>query len=178
MHKKFKKERMKPAEEKAQEELTEPPPCTTPAQESFTRTLDQLFQIARAICKDIVLFQPDLVIALAHGGWAPLRAAQALWNETRPTPFPPVLVTNLGRENLDRYDRIRASVPCVNISPFVADYAGNHEIVYFLAWLTQQTDWQDELFQQVLDALGSDQPPDRILVIDDTIWEGGTFRLA
>ncbi len=149
----------------------------TKIQADHQHTIQRLANLGKAACEEIQRFHPDLVIVLAHGGWAALWAAEVVWAETSSEPFPKALVTNMGREKIRRYTKVRSTVPCAEINPFVVDYAGCFEIGYFLAWLSKQTDWHDALRRQVLQALDG-KAPKRLLVLDDTTWEGGTYRLA
>lgn len=141
----------------------------------FGSTLRTLFDIADAVCNEIVVFNPDLIIVLAHGGWGPLWASQRLWSEKRLESFPPVLVTNIGTEKMDRYEKARASLPFTEVFPFTADHAGNIECGYFLAWISAQQEWKEMLQAQIMETLNF--KPDRILVIDDASFTGETSRL-
>jgi hypothetical protein len=137
--------------------------------------LKPLWILAQAACADITAFQPDLVIALAHSARGPLRAAQTLWAETRPDPFPPTLITNLGREKLDRYDELRDRL---GMHPFIEWVFGDVEAAHLLAWVTPQIAWREELTGQVRATLGADAPPRRVLVLDENVYEGGTWVMA
>jgi hypothetical protein len=143
----------------------------------FEFCLDALYWLGRGACDEIRDFDPDLLLVLAHGGWGVLWAIQVCWQATQEATLPLVLATNLGREKIERYYGIRDGLPCVSINPFVADYAQEPEVGYFLDWVSQQIDWQEQLRSQVLDALDG-RTPRRILVLDDTTWEGGIYRLA
>jgi hypothetical protein len=143
----------------------------------FEFCLDALYWLGRGACDEIRDFEPDLLLVLAHGGWGALWATQVCWQATQEATLPLVLATNLGREKIKRYYGIRDGLPCVSISPFVADYAQEPEVGYFLDWVSRQIDWQEQLRSQVLEALDG-RTPRRILVLDDTTWEGGTYRLA
>ena len=46
-------------------------------QTRFDDMIEQLYQTAQAICQVIENFQPDLVVALAHGAWGVLWAVEA-----------------------------------------------------------------------------------------------------
>jgi hypothetical protein len=146
-------------------------------QTRFDDMLEQLYQTAQAICQVIDAFQPDLIVALAHGAWGVLWAVETYWMSSKgEQSLPPVMVTNLGREKMERYERVRENLPCARISPFVADYAGEEEVGYFLSWVEQQQDWIEQFRQQAQAVIRTD--PERILILDDTMLEGCTYRLA
>ena len=85
-------------------------------------------------------------------------------------------MTNIGREKLERYEKIRPE-SITMVEPYTADYAGDLENGFFLAWVSRQKDWQDALRKQVLETLhGSD--PKRVLVLDDANFVGSTCRMV
>jgi hypothetical protein len=137
--------------------------------------LERMLDLAEAICQEIEGFDPDLVVALYHSGQAPLRAALALWRQTRHGPFPPVVRTNLGREKVRRYDELRAEL---GWSPLVSWVDSERRLAHCLAWIDEQHAWREELGNQVAEVLGEGVTPDRILVIDDFLYEGTTWVLA
>lgn len=146
-------------------------------QARFDNMIEQLYKTARAICVEIADFQPDLVVVLAHGGWGVLWAVEAYWVASRGgQPFPPVMVTNLGREKMERYERVRENLPCAHIFPFMGEYAGDQEVGYFLAWLAGQQDWIEQFRQQAQAARSTS--PERVLILDDDMMEGCTYRLS
>jgi len=146
-------------------------------QTRYETMMEQLYQTAQAVCQVIDDYQPDLIITLAHGAWGMLWAVEAYWVTSKGMQaFPPVMITNLGREKMERYERVRADLPCARIAPFVADYAGDEEVGYFLSWLEQQHDWIDQFRQQAFTVISAD--PERILILDDAMLEGCTYRLA
>jgi hypothetical protein len=142
-------------------------------------TLKKIYWLAQEIQSEIETFQPELLLVLAHGGFAPLWALQALWKETNETSTPPILITNIGREKLTRYEYHRQKIGMnfmADFEPF--DYFEPFERGYFLVWLEQQVDWRTELRQQIKACLGSDHAPTRILVIDDTVYRRYTTVVA
>ena len=146
-------------------------------QTRFDDMIEQLYQTARAVCQAIDDFRPDLIVALAHGAWGVLWAVEAYWPSCKADqPFPPVMVTNLGREKMERYEKVRENLPCARMEIFIADYAGQEEVGYFLSWVEQQQDWIEQ-FRQQAQAVTS-VSPERILILDDSMIEGGTYRLA
>lgn len=146
-------------------------------QTRFDDMIEQLYQTAQAICHAIDDFRPDLIVALAHGAWGVLWATEAYWVSRKGAQaFPPVMVTNLGREKMERYERVRENLPCAHSDIFIADYAGDEEVGYFLSWVEQQQDWIGQFRQQAQAATSAS--PERILILDDTMIEGGTYRLA
>lgn len=134
------------------------------------------YDIAKTACGEIEVFNPEIIIVLAHGGWSVLWALEALWTETKVTCVPPVVVLNIGREKLERYYQQRPVADWVQTHPYIADYAGAIENGYFLAWLSHQSDWQTELREKVLQPLNG-KIPERILVLDDGNFSGGTYRI-
>lgn len=144
--------------------------------ESNTVIFNAFYDLAMAASDEIEVFNPEIIIPLAHGGWGVLWAVEALWSEIKTIPLPPTLVLNIGREKLERYKTIRPDEEWVHTYPFVAEYAGGIENGYFLAWLSKQTDWQDFLRAKVLHQLNG-QFPKRIMVLDDGNFSGGTYRI-
>jgi hypothetical protein len=67
-------------------------------------TLEALYRLGTNICDEIEKFHPDVVLGLAHSGWMPVVIAQALWAETKETPFPLSTRTNIGLEKKEIYD--------------------------------------------------------------------------
>lgn len=148
------------------------------SEQSYKRALKNLYKIAILAYREIIHFKPEIVIVLAHGGWGPLWALQALWKELQKFPFPPLLVTNIGNEKLDRYEKQRYRIyGCYDCYPHDAMYTNTIENGFFLAWVSQQTDWQYSLREQIMHVLNG-KKPERILVIDDTTWMGGTYRIV
>lgn len=146
-------------------------------QNPFDAMLEHLYQTGKAICQVIDDFQPDLVIPLAHGAWVVLWSVEAYWKSNKGAQaFPPLQVMNLGREKIARYEPLRKNLPCVHISSFIADYADDEEVGYFLSWLGQQRDWIEQFKQKTQAAIRTS--PERILILDDAIYEGVTYRLA
>lgn len=148
-------------------------------EETVSLTLKKITWLAQTIQSDIEKFQPDMLLVLARGGFAPLWALQALWEETNETNIPPIVITNLGREKITRYEYHREKIGMnfmAGLEPF--DYFEPLERGYFLVWLEQQTDWRDELRGQVEACLGSGGKPGRILVIDDTVFKRYTTLIA
>jgi len=63
-------------------------------------------------------YRPDLIVALAHGVWGVLRAVEAYWASSKAEQaFPPVMVSIIGREKMERYERVRENLPCARNSP-------------------------------------------------------------
>ncbi|RME45739.1 MAG: hypothetical protein D6791_10025 [Chloroflexi bacterium] len=137
--------------------------------------MEALWLLAQAICDQVESFQPNLVIVLLRSGEGPLRAALALWDETRGVPFPPVVRTNLGREKVRRYHELRDSL---GREPLIEWVHGPDEAAHLLAWVAEQRPWQAELAAQVHAVLGDSNTPARILVVDDFAFEGTTWLLA
>lgn len=85
-------------------------------------------------------------------------------------------MTNIGREKLERYEKIQPE-SITMVEPYTADYAGDLENGFFLAWVSWQKDWQDALRKQVLGTLQGNEPK-KVFVLDDANFEGGTFRIV
>lgn len=133
--------------------------------------------IAKTACDEIEGFNPEIIIVLAHGGWSVLWALEALWQETKTTSLPPVLVLNIGREKLARYHQQRPEADWVITGHYVADYAGDIENGYFLAWFSRQSDWLTELREKIIEKTNG-RAPARILVLDDSSFAGGTQHIS
>lgn len=138
-------------------------------------TLDEIlaefWRMARGIVAKADAWQPDCVIALLHGGWLPVYAAQTLWRETRRMPFPPTLRTNLGQEKWRHYAEWRQAQ---GMPPFNGFFSRPVHIGHFLHWLTGQRSWQDELRAQIRAARRTPDPPASVLVFDDIVVNGAT----
>ncbi len=147
-------------------------------EKNYSSRLNQLNLVARQICQEITSFQPDLIIMLAHGGWAVLWAVEEFWKISQDQVFPPVAVTNIGREKIDRYEELRKNLSVSGTSHFLGDYSGSLEVGYFLNWVESQTQWRDELRQQIELVLDPETTPKQILVIDDCVFEGSIWRMA
>lgn len=142
-------------------------------------TLDQVQNqfalVARYLCEQIESYRPDLVIGLAHAGWLPVELAQGLWAQTRSCPFPPAVRTNFGDEKVAIYDNWRLhhdhlrSTFCGGDGPEDWDHA--------LKWLKNAKEWQAELQAQIDAVYPEQQPPSRVLVVDEFIASGSTWFL-
>ncbi|MBX3052005.1 MAG: hypothetical protein KF753_11055 [Caldilineaceae bacterium] len=144
-----------------------------PGDHTPEETFDDFWRSAVRACKEIEQFKPEIVIGLAHAGWAPVVATRAVWEEVSDIPFPPTLRTNLGREKLDPYwdsskDRYH----------FHGTYSSPKEVADFLLWLDSQLDLQEQLARQIVATLGNSSPPNRILVLDEMIAQGNTWLLV
>ncbi len=137
--------------------------------------LEELWNLAVLTCEQIEAYQPDIVIGLCHRGQIPLRATQALWEETRSEPFPPSMLTNIGREKTTDFNKLYKRL---HGGPFIEWVSGPEDAGYYLAWISEHIAWQDELRAQAQAVLGARCKPSRILVIDDFVHEGETWLLA
>ncbi len=144
-------------------------------QEEVEEGLEIVWDTAQRVVSQVLDFKPDGVVSLLHSGWVPVKAAQILWQATQPTPFPPLVKTNLGREKIMLYPGGRKKVGNVN---FQGMYSEPIQIGHFLAWLEEQAGWQAELKGQIQAQLPPGEDPERILLVDDWIAEGNTFILA
>jgi hypothetical protein len=150
-------------------------PSNRSYREEVKEGLDILWDTANRIVIHIQEFIPQVVISLLHSGWAPAKAARMLWQATQTDPFPPLVMTNLGREKLIAYPGGSKKVGNVN---FLGMYSEPFQIGHFLAWLEGQVDWQAQLKDQVQSQLPAGSIPQRIVLVDDWIAEGNTFILA
>jgi hypothetical protein len=126
-------------------------------------TLEALYQLGKNICAEIEKFQPDVIIGLAHSGWAPVVVAQTLWAETRSASFPPSMRTNIGQEKYAMYHaQYGKSLPAFCCGECCW---GNEGRGHFLAWVAEQRQWQKMLRKQISAVLPS--RPKRVLVVDD-----------
>ncbi|NLG98573.1 MAG: BlaI/MecI/CopY family transcriptional regulator [Chloroflexi bacterium] len=145
---------------------------------SIDEVYSELYRLADTARNVILDFHPDLLIVLAHGGWAPYRALKTLWQETAHGDLPPTLVTNLGREKIRRYSAYCKDLPAGISQPFVGEISGDEEIGHFLNWLSHQEDWKEQFAGQIEAILGEGVAPKRVLFLDDGYFEGNTFFLA
>lgn len=137
--------------------------------------LDRFFDIATQICDEILAFKPDVVIVLMHSGWMPLYAGMELWNRTQKAPFPPIVRANLGREKLKRFNELEGSSTVTD--SFAGEMESSDVIAFFLAWLYDQTNWQQDLQLRIQEAIGDEITP-RILIVDESVYEGTTWLLT
>lgn len=127
-------------------------------------TLEALYTLATWVCEEADLFQPDLLLGLAHSGWLPVVVARSLRKASGRSPLPPAVRTNIGREKHEIYkQRYGDQFPafcCGQCSdePF--------RVGHYLAWVAQQQQWRSELQEQVRAVLG-ETSPQRVLVVDD-----------
>ena len=137
--------------------------------------LDLLWDVAVKVVGRILSFQPDVVVALLHSGWAPAKAARMLWQATQVEPFPPLVKTNLGREKISFYPGGSKKFGPGN---FLGDYSDPFQIGHFLAWLVQQKKWHVELAGQIHAQLPVGETLQRVMIVDDWIAEGNTWILS
>ena len=146
-----------------------------PSMEKVHQDLYRFVQYAR---QRILDYKPDLVIVLANGGWAPYRALLTLWQELDCGQFPPTLVTNLGREKMDRFEEFYKRLPSPHRDYLHGEHSPYEEVGYFLNWLTKQTDWLEQLKLQIEAAIGVGVAPEKVIILDDCYHEGNTFYLV
>jgi hypothetical protein len=132
-------------------------------------TLEALYRLGTNISDEIEKFHPDVVIGLAHSGWMPVVVAQALWAETKETPFPPSARTNIGLEKKEIYDARYGTSPPAFCCGECCD--GTERKSHYLAWVSEQSAWLKTLRQQIKKVYPS--TPKRILVVDDIF---GSYR--
>ncbi len=142
----------------------------------LTQSLNTFWWQAVALCCEMDEFQPDVLVALLHSGWLPVRAAQVLWEETRNKPFPPTARTNIGREKQRTYDAWSNAQLVGNM--YNGEYGDPVDIGFFLYWLRDQRRWQDELREQIIAARATAEAPRRILIFDDFCHMGDTSTIA
>lgn len=154
------------------------PAPNKPLESEYESRLDQLLSIGSAVCQEIMRFQPDFVAILLHGGWLIYHAARVLWQRTEQAEFPPILPINLGTEKVERYKAHRLTLPISRYHIFAGIYSDSGEIGYFLNWVTQQQDWIDWIRDEAGKMGFGRSQIHRILILDDTYFEGSTFYLA
>ncbi len=145
---------------------------------SARSTLEAIYRLAAQVCAEIERFQPDVLVGLAHSGWAPVAAAQTLWAEKYPgRPFPPATRTNIGREKHEIYfnkfgRRAGPAFCCVECCP------SSDRLGHYLAWVAAQESWLDTLRAQIQAVYPT--RPARILVVDDLLggYSSGYAALA
>ena len=137
----------------------------------FQELLTAVSQFAHAVAAEVARFQPDLVVGLAHSGWLPVLAAQAVWEVQQARPFPPTLRINFGREKLATYFGLWGDSDVGN-NPL--DYGEDIFLGHILWWVTKHTGWQTALQEMVAQAMPG-QMPQRILLVDECIHEGTTY---
>ena len=139
-------------------------------------TLEALYRLGVEVCDEIEKFQPDVVIGLAHSGWMPVVVAQALWAETRATPFPPSTRTNIGQEKHEIYHARYGTDPPAFCCGECCDGPGRKS--HYLAWAAEQSAWLKTLRKQIRSVFPS--TPKRILVVDDIFggYRSGYATLA
>jgi hypothetical protein len=141
----------------------------------FQTLLGRFFEIATQICDEILAFKPDVIIVLMHSGWLPFYAVMELWNRTQKAPLPPIVRVNLGREKLKRFNELEGSSNVT--SSFVGELESSDVIAFFLAWLYDQANWQEDLRSRIQEAIGNEISP-RILIVDESVFEGTTWLLT
>jgi hypothetical protein len=61
---------------------------------------------------------------------------------------------------------------------FNANYSDAFPIAPLLVWVADQLTWQDELREMVAGAIGANNTPGRILVLDEMVSEGDTYLMT
>ena len=146
--------------------------------DEFDNRLQELLSIGHSACLEIKQFQPDLVVILLHSGWVVYQAAYAIWQRTEQAPFPPVLPVNIGREKEIRYKEHRRELPFSRVGVLAGRYTDSGEIGYFLNWIAEQKDWISWIQERVSKIGLTGGQIQRILILDDGYFEGGTFYLG
>lgn len=119
--------------------------------------------------------RPDLLIGLANGGILSALATERAWTVLTGETCPPLLLTNLGREKLVRYNTLHSGR---KRGRFQGEPSGYSEVIAFLDWLGTQHDWLDTLRSQVEQTLGHSNPPRTIVVIDESCALMSTLLLT
>ncbi len=143
--------------------------------EDFEILLNQFCVFAGGLCDEIHRFQPDLVIGLMHSGWMPLFAGMELWKRVENGAFPPVVCVNIGTEKLGRFNKTEN--PYGVTQYFVGEHEGDESIAFFLNWLSEQKDWIDEFQSMIREQIG-ERFPERILLVDEFVFEGATSMMS
>jgi hypothetical protein len=138
------------------------------------QALEALYQLAAGVCQEILAFQPNLLISLAHSDMGPLYAAQIYWAQTQVRPFPACLRINLGVEKQDTYEQWRIAN---GMGGYDAQVSSKVDFYHLESWMSQHPRYQMEL-ENMLSLLLPDQaPPQRILFLDE-ISHGTTRSMA
>ena len=143
----------------------------TPA-ESFAALAVGMHEFAQYLVAEILAFQPDLVIGLAHSGWLPVLAAQTVWETQQDTPFPPSLRLNFGQEKLEPHNDLWGQTDHNDAG---LDRAPVPFLAHVLFWAGEQAQWREELVDMVTAVLSPHIIPRRILVVDEGVMDGTTY---
>jgi len=130
-----------------------------------------IYNTAREICNEIISFQPDLIVGVAHSGWMPVQASKKLWSITQKTDFPNAFRINIGHEKLGYLFKKRQ----------IDDQEPNlsfREINELKKKVFTCTDWIIEFRYLVEQNYNLSVEPNRIMIIDDFISTGKTAVMA
>jgi hypothetical protein len=153
----------------------------------MSNTLDHLYLLARAVRAEIDTFDPQIVVSLAHGANVAMWALEAVWQAACPErPLPVIAPVSLGREKTYLYEIYCDERLGDEDYMFQPDYQNDWLRGRYLAWIDAQLPWQRDLRLRINTALNLPplhpynlpEQPARILIVDDTDYEGGTYRLA
>ncbi|MFO7682256.1 MAG: hypothetical protein R6X34_19630 [Chloroflexota bacterium] len=147
------------------------PQPTTPS-EQLAALIPDIHQFAQFVVAEILAYQPDLLIGLAHSGWLPVLAAQVVWETQQDAPFPPTLRLNFGQEKLDPHVTLWGQTDHNELG---LDRAPTPFLAHVLYWAGEQAQWREELVELVTAVLGPHHTPQRILVVDEGIMDATTY---
>lgn len=148
-------------------ENTCPPPLTEQAFEA-------LYQLAAGVCQEIQIFQPNLLVSLAHSDLGPLLATQGYWGQTQQEPFPACIRINLGVEKQHIYKTWRLAN---GMSGFDVNYSSTPDFHHFQVWFFQNQKYHTEFRTLLNSASPADLQPKRVLILDE-ISHGSTRATA
>ena len=134
-----------------------------PEGQPFRDEMISLYKDAREMCIEMIAFKPDLIAATLESGWYLTLAAKALW-EASLIPFPPIIRLNIGSDKVESFEQIDTPLRGILKSIHSLE-CRKHE---YLAWLIDQKEWQSHLHKQIIDVIGTNQIPERILIVDST----------
>ena len=140
--------------------------------EALAALIPDIYRFARFIVEEILAYQPDLVIGLAHSGWLPMLAAQVVWKTQQDTPFPPTLRLNFGQEKLEPHVALWGQTDHNDAG---LDYSPAAFLAHVLYWAGEQAQWHEELVQPATAVLDPHHTPQRILVVDEGMMDGTTY---
>jgi len=127
-----------------------------------------MYNNARLVCQMIEQTAAELVIACHPAGYGMLHAARAVWEASQATPFPPVVVIGFGGEKEAAYVPVRREFGEIDNrgDAVISGMYGGHR----LAWVSRQTQWQDELVAATAEQVGLIYAPQSAVVLSDFDW--------
>ncbi len=138
------------------------------------QALEALYQLAAGVCQEILTFQPELLVSLAHSDFGPLHATQVYWRQTQPKSFPQFVRINLGVEKQHIYETWRLANA---MSGFDVNYTSTPDFHHYQTWFNQNKKYLSEFRTLLNGAAATNLQPQRVLILDE-ISHGGTRAAA